>query len=255
MRAIACGRTDIGLQREHNEDSFLVLPEHGLFVVADGMGGHRAGDVASQLATEIIGEIFRSIGSDEATWPFHIDKALSDAENHLLSSIRFANRQIFERGLKSRALRGMGTTIVSALFSPREGRVYIAHVGDSRCYRVRQGQISLLTRDHSLLNDYLLAIPELSEQQQAELPRNVITRALGMQGEVTVDLRAEEADIGDIYLLCSDGLSGMVSDDELLDIVTSTDDLDEASSLLIQQANSQGGEDNITAIVMRIEEG
>lgn len=254
MRAIASGLTDVGLQREHNEDSYLVLLEHELFVVADGMGGHRAGDVASRMATEVIGEFFRSMTGEDATWPFQFDTRLSEAENRLLTGIRIANRQIFDKSIKSRSLRGMGTTVVGALFSPRDERMYIAHVGDSRCYRMREGELRLLTRDHSLINDYLLAMPELSAAQQAELPRNVITRALGMQEQVAVDLHADEGRPGDVYLLCSDGLSGMLEDDEILSILASTDDLDEACRRLVEEANDHGGEDNITAVLIRIED-
>src|SRR5690606_9473813 len=128
----------------------------------------------------------------------------------------------------SREHHGMGTTVVGALFSARKQRMYIGHVGDSRAYRVRHGQISQMTRDHSLVNDYLLAMPELTEEQRSELPKNVITRALGMQDHVTVDLQSDEVLPGDVYVLCSDGLSGMITDQEILQVVLSTDDLTEA---------------------------
>ncbi|MBL8610454.1 MAG: Stp1/IreP family PP2C-type Ser/Thr phosphatase [Myxococcales bacterium] len=253
MRAIATGMTDVGLQREHNEDSFVVLKEFDLFVVADGMGGHRAGDVASKLATETITEFFRSTANEDVTWPFHFDTNLSEEENRLLTGIRVANRQIFERSTRSRECHGMGTTVVGAMFSPRKRRMYIGHVGDSRCYRVRQGQIDLLTRDHSLINDYLLAMPDLTEEQRSELPKNVITRALGMQDQVVVDLQHDDPRIGDVYILCSDGLSGMVQDDDIRRIVAATDDIRETCNQLIAKANERGGEDNVTAVVIRIE--
>lgn len=253
MRAIATGMTDVGLQREHNEDSFVVLKEFDLFVVADGMGGHRAGDVASKLATETITEFFRSTANEDVTWPFHFDTNLSEEENRLLTGIRVANRQIFERSTRSRECHGMGTTVVGAMFSPRKRRMYIGHVGDSRCYRVRQGQIHLLTRDHSLINDYLLAMPDLTEEQRSELPKNVITRALGMQDQVVVDLQHDDPRIGDVYILCSDGLSGMVQDDDIRRIVAATDDVRETCNQLIAKANERGGEDNVTAVVIRIE--
>ncbi len=254
MRAIAAGASDVGLQREHNEDSFVVLKEYDLYVVADGMGGHRAGDVASKLATETISEFFKSTANDDVTWPFHFDTNLSEEENRLLTGIRVANRQIFERSSRSREYHGMGTTVVGAMFSPRKGRMYIGHVGDSRCYRVRGGQIQLLTRDHSLINDYLLAMPDLTEEQRSELPKNVITRALGMQDQVVVDLQHDDPRPGDVYVLCSDGLSGMVQDDEILKIVTATGDIREACSQLIARANEHGGEDNVTAVLIKIEE-
>lgn len=254
MRAIAAGASDVGLQREHNEDSYVVLKEYDLFVVADGMGGHRAGDVASKLATETISEFFKSTANDDVTWPFHFDTNLSEEENRLLTGIRVANRQIFERSTRSREYHGMGTTVVGAMFSPRKGRMYIGHVGDSRCYRVRDGQIALLTRDHSLINDYLLAMPDLTEEQRSELPKNVITRALGMQDQVVVDLQHDEPTPGDVYVLCSDGLSGMVQDDEIEKIVVAHPDIRDACAKLIARANEHGGEDNVTAVLIKIEE-
>jgi protein phosphatase len=231
-----------------------VLQEFDLFVVADGMGGHRAGDVASKLATETISEFFRSTANEDVTWPFHFDTNLSEEENRLLTGIRVANRQIYERSTRSRDCHGMGTTVVGAMFSPRKKRMYIGHVGDSRCYRVRKGQIQLMTRDHSLINDYLLAMPDLTEEQRSELPKNVITRALGMQDQVVVDLQHDDPLPGDVYILCSDGLSGMVIDDDISKLVSSTTDIREACTNLIARANERGGEDNVTAVLIRIEE-
>jgi serine/threonine protein phosphatase PrpC len=172
----------------------------------------------------------------------------------LLTGIRIANRQIIERSLRSRECHGMGTTIVGALFSAEKQKMYIGHVGDSRAYRVREGKIVQLTRDHSLVNDYLLAMPELTEEQRSELPKNVITRALGMQDHVTVDLQSDDAVRGDVYVLCSDGLSGMIEDSEILEVTGNTDDLTEACRRLVALANEHGGEDNITAVIVRIEE-
>ena len=140
LRAVAAGISDVGLQRDHNEDSFAILNEQELYVVADGMGGHRAGDVASRLATDAIVEFFRATAAEDVTWPFHFDSRLSEEENRLLTGIRIANRQIIERSLRSRECHGMGTTIVGALFSPGKGKMFIGHVGDSRAYRVREGQ-------------------------------------------------------------------------------------------------------------------
>jgi protein phosphatase len=148
----------------------------------------------------------------------------------------------------------MGTTIVAALFSPRRGKLYIAHVGDSRAYRIRDGKIEQITRDHSLINETLLARPDMTEEQLSELPKNVITRALGMQENVAVDLGQFETVRGDLFLLCSDGLSGMVDDGELCEIASSTEDLSEACHKLINAANERGGEDNITAVLVRVED-
>jgi protein phosphatase len=254
MRAVAAGQSDVGLQREHNEDSFVVLAEHDLFIVADGMGGHRAGDVASRIATETISEFFRTTANEDVTWPFHFDTNLSEEENRLLTGIRVANRQIFDHSTRSREYHGMGTTVVGAMFSPRKQRMYIGHVGDSRCYRVRDGAIRLLTRDHSLINDYLLAMPDLTDAQKDELPKNVITRALGMQDHVVIDLQHDDPRSGDVYVLCSDGLSGMVGDDDIRDVIVGSISIEDACRRLIAKANDHGGEDNITTVLIKIEE-
>jgi PPM family protein phosphatase len=254
MRAVAAGLTDVGLQRDHNEDSFAILQDHELYIVADGMGGHRAGDVASKLATEAIVDFFRATAAEDFTWPFHFDSRMSEEENRLLTGIKIANRQIVERSSRSRECHGMGTTVVGALFSGKKGKMYIGHVGDSRAYRVRGGEIRQMTRDHSLVNDYLLAMPELTEEQKSELPKNVITRALGMQEHVSVDLQGDDATIGDCYILCSDGLSGMIEDAEILEIVSQSSNIEDACRKLIALANEHGGEDNITAVLVKIEQ-
>jgi PPM family protein phosphatase len=254
MRAWAFGLSDVGLQRDHNEDSFAVESDLNLFIVADGMGGHQAGDVASRLATEMIVKFFRSTtGGEEVTWPFDFDASLSEDENRLVSGVKLANRQIVELGNRRPELHGMGTTVVATLLSHDHERLFVAHVGDSRAYRVRGGTIKQLTRDHSLVNDYLEAMPGLSEEQRNELPRNVITRALGMQENIPVDLAAFEVEAGDTFLLCSDGLSGMVDDEDMCSVITGTDELEEACHRLINLANAHGGEDNITAVLIRAE--
>lgn len=261
LRAVAFGLTDRGMQREHNEDSFGVLDDFHLFIVADGMGGHQGGDVASKLATETIADFFRSTASEDVTWPFHFDTSLSEEENRLVTGIRLANRQILDRSERSRECRGMGTTVVGALYAPSKNRFYIGHVGDSRCYRLRDGQLKLLTRDHSLVNDYITAMPDLSEEQKAELPRNVITRALGMQKDVVVDLQSDEPHADDVYVLCSDGLNGMLRDDDIEAITRAhvvdphPDALKTSAHELIDQANANGGEDNITVVLVRFQAG
>ena len=252
MRAEAAGLSDVGLQREHNEDSFAVVPQHDLFIVADGMGGHRAGDVASRLASASITEFFQKSAVEEVTWPFHFDTSLSDSENRLLTAIRLANRQVYEHSLRSTELQGMGTTVVGALFDPERHMMYVGHVGDSRAYRVRAGQIEQLTRDHSLVNDYLAAMPDMPAEQRNELPKNVITRALGMQDAVEVDLNRDEAQLEDVYVLCSDGLSGMVTDEDILEVVNTLKRPSVICSRLVTMANEHGGEDNVTAVVVKI---
>ncbi len=252
IRVTASGRSDVGLQREHNEDSFALLERHGLFLVADGMGGHRAGGVASKMAAEAMSSFFDSTAREDATWPFYYDPSLSAEENRLVTGIKVANKSIYEESARNADHRNMGTTVVSALVSPETARVYIGHVGDSRCYRIRGGKIEQLTEDHSLINEYLRANPHLTASQCEDVPRNVITRALGMTDVVMVDLACDQTSPGDYYVLCSDGLSGMVTDDEIRETVLAYDDPEKASDALIALANAHGGEDNVTAVVIRV---
>ena len=257
MNVTAAGLSDVGLQREHNEDSFCILAEHRLFVVADGMGGHRAGDIASRMATAEVKAFFdaTSLDTDGTASPHEEDSELDEQQNLLVSAVKLANQRIFQASIHNRSVQGMGTTIVGALFNRSERKIHIAHVGDSRAYCVRDGAITQLTRDHSLLNDYLLVMPNLTDAQKERLPSNVITRALGMQDAVAVDLCVERVKAGDIYVLCSDGLNGMVSDERILELVRSSDgDIEWASKALVAEANQNGGEDNITVVLVRIAE-
>ena len=217
------------------------------------MGGHKAGDVASKMATHAIASFFQATASEDATWPFHFDPHLSVEENRLQSGIKLANKKIFEASSRNLDVRGMGTTVVGILFAKNKDKVYIAHVGDSRCYRVRAGQLAQMTRDHSLLNDYLLVMPDMPQEQRDELPKNVITRALGMQEQVLIDLVPDEPEPGDRYVLCSDGLSGMIQDEILRDaVIGAGDDIDKASRDLVAKANEAGGEDNVTVVVVGV---
>jgi len=257
MNFIAAGLSDVGLQRDHNEDSYCILSAHRLFVVADGMGGHRAGDVASRTAIAEMTAFFeaRELDGDGEGWVPAEDRRLTPEQNRLVSAVKRANQRIFQDSIRNRSVQGMGTTVVGALFERENREIHIAHVGDSRAYRVRAGEITQLTRDHSLLNDYLLVMPNLSDAQRQRLPSNVITRALGMQDGVAVDLHFEKVEPGDVYVLCSDGLNGMVSDDRILALVNSAGpDVELAARALISQANQNGGEDNITVVVIRITE-
>ncbi len=256
MNFIAAGLSDVGLQREHNEDSFCILGEHRLFVVADGMGGHRAGDIASRMATAEVKAYFDATrGGAGSNWPREDDNELTDEQNRLVSAVKLANHRIFQASLRNRSVQGMGTTIVGALFERGEQKIHIAHVGDSRAYRVRGGAITQLTRDHSLLNDYLLVMPNLSDAQKERLPSNVITRALGMQDAVAVDLCVEGVRAGDVFVLCSDGLNGMVRDERIVELVeTAKGDIEWAAKALVAEANQNGGEDNITVVLIQINE-
>src|SRR6185312_15989225 len=255
MKTRFAGMTDTGLLREHNEDSLVLLPEHGIVAVADGMGGHRSGDVASQLAVSTLTDFFTVVVGRDGTWPFPADPTLSDEENYIVTSLRLANRRIFDRSLRTMADFGMGTTIVAAIFTPEGDKVSVGHVGDSRCYRIRAGEIVQMTRDHSLISDARHMAPWMTPEEMRQLPPNVITRALGIREDVLVDLATETTEVGDVYLLCSDGLSGMMTDEQILETVTNTPDLDEACKTLIDRANYFGGTDNITATLARVEEG
>jgi protein phosphatase len=255
MQTRFAGMTDPGLVREHNEDSLLMLPMYGIVAVADGMGGHRSGDVASQLCVSTLSDFFTIVVGRDGTWPFPADPSLTEEENCVVTSLRLANRRIFDRSLSRESYFGMGTTVVAAMFSKNADRITVGHVGDSRCYRIRGGEILQMTRDHSLISDAKYMAPWMTPEEMRQLPPNVITRALGIREDVLVDIVTEPTQEGDVYLLCSDGLSGMVKDEDMLDIVTRCATLDEACSALVDRANYLGGTDNITAILARVEEG
>jgi len=243
MRAIAAGLSDIGRERNHNEDRFILLPEFHVYVVADGMGGHQSGEVASRMAASTIASFFRASATKDG-----------EVGDRLRSAVCDANAKIFARADDSRAHRGMGTTVVASAWSAQTSTMYVVHAGDSRAYHLRGGVMRQLTRDHSLLSDALLERPELTESDLAYLPRNVITRALGIAPTVEVDVNSVVAEVGDIFLLCSDGLHGLVDDPAMKQIMQDTDVLTEAATRLVDAANQNGGKDNITAVVIRIEE-
>ncbi len=250
LRIEVAGETNVGMKRTHNEDNFSILEENGLYIVADGMGGHASGEVASQMAVDALKEFFSATEQDpERTWPYKMDRSKGYEENRLITGIKLANLRIYESAQRDARQRGMGTTIVS-LFAVEDG-VYVAHVGDSRSYRLRDKQLEQITEDHSLLNDYI-KMKRLTPEEIANFPhKNVIVRALGMKDTVKVDTRFETPREGDTYLLCSDGLSGPVSDEEILEIMSSATDLKSAASRLIERANQNGGPDNITCVLAR----
>jgi serine/threonine protein phosphatase PrpC len=238
------------MKRTHNEDNFSIIEEAGLYIVADGMGGHASGEVASKMAVDSLREFFSATAQDpERTWPYKMDRSKGYEENRLITGIKLANLRIYERAQRDPRQRGMGTTIVT-MFAVEDG-VYVAHVGDSRGYRIRDGKIEQLTEDHSLLNDYI-KMKRLTPEEIANFPhKNVIVRALGMKDTVKVDTRFEQPRASDTYLLCSDGLSGPVTDPDMLDIVQNSGDLKTAASRLIQRANEHGGPDNISVVLAR----
>jgi protein phosphatase len=251
MRFESWSKTDVGLVRESNQDHVGCFPDLGLFVVADGMGGHASGEVASKMAAETIGEFYQRTREDEdATWPYKMDRSLSYIENRLVCGIKLANLRIFETSNRDLRYKGMGTTIVSVLVSG--DKIYVGHVGDSRVYRVRDSGIVQLTRDHSLLEDYKEAKPDMTEEEERNFPhKNVITRALGMRETVQVDIRAHQIQSGDVFLLCSDGLSGMVQDEQILHLVNNAKSLERAVAELVDAANRAGGTDNVTTLLLQ----
>lgn len=251
MRIEAAGTSHVGRKRDHNEDNLLLLPEEGVFVVADGMGGHASGEVASRMAVMEIAEFFRMSGADpDVTWPFKMDRARGYAENRLLNAIRLANRKIHEQARDSSRCRGMGTTLAAIHFA--DGAAVIGWAGDSRVYRLRGGRLEQLSDDHSLLNDYLKAKRLRPEEIESFPHKHVILRALGMKAHLEVDLVRDVPAEGDVYLICSDGLTGMVPDGELAEILSRAGDLAQAAQQLVDRANAAGGNDNITVVLARV---
>jgi len=252
MRIRYAAKTDVGMKRTHNEDYFSLIEDEQLFLVADGMGGHASGEVASRMAVETISGFFKATQEEQQlTWPFKMDKGHRYDVNRMVTAIKLANLKIHEQAQKDPRCHGMGTTVVSALFL--DDALVVGHVGDSRLYRRRDGAFEQITEDHSLLNDYI-KMKHLSPDEIAAFPhKNVIVRALGMKESVQVDLLSDQTKVNDTYLLCSDGLSGMVDDQGLAYILQEEQDLDTACERMIHAANRNGGQDNITCILARLE--
>lgn len=247
--------TDTGMTRDGNEDSFFISETEALALVADGMGGHRSGEVASSMAIEVIRDYYAKTLADLSdnirfrllSWPFGRRKPEHAEERRLIEATMIANHKIFNHATRHEECRGMGTTLVGAYFL--EAGAYFIHVGDSRAYRFRQGKLSLLTSDHSLANEYL-QMGILRPDEIDHFPyRNVITRALGLNDTVEPEVQFETLQGGDIYLFCSDGLSDPLSDQEISKIIRNNKDLDEICRTLIAAANTAGGPDNITAVL------
>ena len=252
MRVRFAGATDVGQKRTHNEDSMYLPDQERLVVVADGMGGHASGDVASKMAVDTMSEFFRATGeSPEITWPFMVNRDGRHDENRLVTGVKLANLKIYELAQSDSRLKGMGTTLVSAYFT--DDRVLIAHVGDSRVYLIADGELQQVTEDHSLLNDYI-KMKRIGPDEVDKFPhKNVIVRALGMRDQVLVDLIKRKPRLGDVYLLCSDGLCDMVEDEAILAVVKVEQNLDDCCTALVDLANDNGGADNITVAMARLE--
>lgn len=237
--------TDIGRKRSQNQDSIAAVPQAGLFVVADGMGGHRGGETASSMVTQLVPEMVRSSINQSAGW---------DPRQVISSAISYASHEIFLRSQREPQLQGMGTTTVACLFKDR--RLTIGHVGDSRVYYFRDGDLWQLTRDHSLVQEKLRAGMITREEVKTDRMKNVITRSVGFEPEVNVELYEFEARPGDQFLLCSDGLSSLVEDQEIGEIMElnrqRSNDLQETVKQLIAAANANGGDDNISTVLIEL---
>jgi protein phosphatase len=242
------GVTDRGQLREHNEDSFVVEEGAGLFVVCDGMGGHAGGEVASKIATETIAEFIGKHRDDD--WPYGREAGAPEAADLLRNAALLANQRITERIESEPWLARMGTTMVSALVES-DGRCHLANVGDSRGYLWRQGALRQLTSDHSWVNEQVLRGLLSRTEAETHPLKNVITRALGAKDTLPVDLLEDRLEAGDRLLLCSDGLTGMLSDEEISVVLAQTGATsEEICRQLVEEANLAGGEDNITVVLV-----
>jgi len=234
----AAAITDPGRRRRQNEDAYVREPP--LFAVADGMGGAQAGEIASRLAAAAV----RQSG----------DGGAAEGQERVVSLIREANRRVYERANEDEAVSGMGTTMTVALVD--DGAVWIGHVGDSRAYLIRDGALEQLTEDHSLVAELVRSGKLSPEEAEIHPQRSVITRALGTEPDVDVDAFPVRTQPGDLFMLCSDGLTSMVADDSILEIVERTrEDLDRSARALVDEANRGGGEDNITVVLFELVEG
>jgi len=251
MKILSCSITDLGKKRIHNEDSYLSDDNLGLFIVADGMGGHAAGDVASKMAVETVIEYMNeTIADPEITPPFGTDANLSTDENQLKLSIQLANKKIYQKASSDMNYKGMGTTIV--VLYHRNNYLNVAHVGDSRAYHIRDGEIKLITEDHSWVNEQVQAGLMSKDDARNHYLKNIITRALGSKEEVAIDVQKVEIREDDFFLMCTDGLNNHVSDEEILEYIKESNySLHKSTQKLVQVALDRGGEDNITLILLK----
>ena len=234
----AAGDSDQGRVRKRNEDSMLVMPERSLFAVADGMGGHRGGAVASSLAIDALQDAFdRSAFEGRVQSNGNVPRRARE----LAAAVHMTNECVRSMAFADRELSDMGTTLVAARFSPNKQRLYIGHVGDSRCYRLRQGKLRQLTTDHTMAS---LGVTGPSA--------NHLYQAIGVSPGLAIDLIVDKPQDDDVYLLCSDGLSKMVTDDHLRDVLLEHEDLENALYTLIEMANDRGGNDNVTVIIVKV---
>jgi PPM family protein phosphatase len=248
------GLTDTGLHRDHNEDTIHFDAEKGLVVLADGMGGYNAGEVASGIAVEMVCHVVHD--AMQSNFPLHLqrpDSLWPAAHDVLLAAVHYANQSIYGTAQSQPQCAGMGTTLVCALFY--DSRIAVAHVGDSRLYRLRNNELLQLTRDHSFLQEQIDSGLITPEEAKHSTYKNLVTRAVGIDSSVQAELHEHAVLPGDIYLFCSDGLSDMADDTDITDtLMAFNSNLVLNSEQLIQLANDMGGKDNISAILVKVKE-
>lgn len=251
MRIVAAGQTDVGCVRKHNEDNFLIDSELGLFIVADGLGGHAAGEVASQIVIDKVGQFISQTVEQDRTWPLEYDVTLPYDGNRLKAALMLTDQAIVDdiRGNPER--ESMGSTVVAGLV--RENRITLVHVGDSRAYLLNVKGIRQVTRDHSWVAEQVANGILTPEEARKHPFRNVITQALGNGGDLDVAVQEIEIQELDRLLLCSDGLSGMVQDDDIYQVVQNSSSIEVAVQELVSRARANGGEDNITVVIIGFE--
>ena len=244
------GKTDVGKKRRKNEDNFGIDRKIGLFIVADGMGGHAAGEVASKMAIDVMMDyISRTITTDEP-YLTGFNNRFSSAGNRLNSAVILANQLVADTATNREDWQGMGTTLVAAWLSNRDNpKLSLAHVGDSRAYLLRHGKLQQLTTDHSVVEEQVKSGLITKEEATRSSIRNMITRALGFRERVDVDIIETDMEPGDKLILCSDGLNGMLTDKQIQSILRLTGSLETTCQQLISAANAKGGKDNITAVI------
>lgn len=243
------GISNVGMKRSQNEDHYLINDDLNLYMVADGMGGHLGGEFASKMAVSTVEEVIERLSNPDATVIHGVNTDDGTYGERLRFAIREAGRRIFEQALYDESLKGMGTTAVAVLVNG--SKAYVANVGDSRGYFIREGKIEQMTEDHSLVSEQIKAGVLSADDAKKHRLKNIITRSVGYQEEVESDLKVRELKVGDQILLCSDGLSNLVEDREILAQLQGHS-LKEACEKLVHLANVRGGDDNVTVVVVEV---
>jgi len=244
------GKTDTGMVRDHNEDCFLILPESGIAILADGMGGHLAGEVASAMAIDRAAHYLLNAFAVSHAAELAAVNGMSFESAALVEAIKAANTAIHDASMSRPEQTGMGTTIVAAVF--HDNTLTVAHVGDSRLYRYRSGVLSQVTEDHSMVQELLRRGLMTPEEARTSLNRNLVTRALGIDPLVEVDVREQQYEDGDLYLLCSDGLNDVLTDEEITAVLARhPDNMESAVQRLVADVNARGGPDNVSIVMIQ----